>query len=94
MRKRENTSKKEYLADALKIPKDMVLGDFKLSMTGNRELYIENYRGIVEYSDKCVILQTKSGYLRMEGEGLVISYYTNEDMKILGIIHSIVFDKE
>ena len=42
-RKTNNKSGRELLADSLKLPRDMVLGEFKLSMTGNRELFIENY---------------------------------------------------
>ncbi|MCH5274386.1 MAG: YabP/YqfC family sporulation protein [Lachnospiraceae bacterium] len=84
-------SKKEMLVESLKLPKDMMMGAFMLSMTGNREAFIENYRGILEYTDTCILLQTKSGQVRFEGTGLVIEYYTNEDMKIGGYIQSVIF---
>ena len=77
--------------ESLRLPKDMVLGAFMLSMTGNREAFIENYRGILEYTDTCILLQTKSGQVRFEGTGLVIEYYTNEDMKIGGYIEKVIF---
>lgn len=82
---------KELLVDSLKLPKDMMLGAFMLSMTGNREAFIENYRGILEYTDTCILLQTKSGQVRFEGSSLVIEYYTNEDMKICGCISRVIF---
>lgn len=82
---------KELLVESLKLPKDMMLGAFMLSMTGNREAFIENYRGIIEYTDTCIILQTKSGQVRFEGSGLIIEYYTNEDMKICGYISQVIF---
>lgn len=84
-------SKKELLVESLKLPKDMMMGAFMLSMTGNREALIENYRGILEYTDTCILLQTKSGQVRFEGCGLVIEYYTNEDMKITGHISNVIF---
>lgn len=62
-----------------------------LSMTGNREAYIENYRGILEYTDTCILLQTQNGQVRFEGKRLVIEYYTNEDMKISGHITNVSF---
>lgn len=84
-------SKKEMLVDSLKLPKDMMMGVFMLSMTGNREAFIENYRGILEYTDTAILLQTKQGTVRFTGSNLVIEYYTNEDMKICGHIASVVF---
>lgn len=84
-------SKKELLVESLKLPKDMMLGAFMLSMTGNREAFIENYRGIIEYTDTCILLQTKNGQVRFEGSGLMIEYYTNEDMKITGCIAGVIF---
>lgn len=84
-------SKKELLVESLKLPKDMMMGSFMLSMIGNREVFIENYRGILEYTDTCILLQTKNGQVRFEGSGLMISYYTNEDMKINGCIASVIF---
>ena len=82
-------SRKELLVESLKLPKDMMMGAFMLSMTGNREAFIENYRGILEYTDTCILLQTKTGQVRFEGTNLVIEYYTNEDMKISGCIECI-----
>ncbi len=84
-------STKELLVESLKLPKDMMMGAFILSMTGNREALIENYRGILEYTDTCILLQTKSGQVRFEGCNLVIEYYTNENMKITGHIISVIF---
>lgn len=85
-------SRKELLVESLKLPKDMMMGAFMLSMTGNREAFIENYRGILEYTDTCILLQAKTGQVRFTGTGLVIEYYTNEDMKISGCIGSVIFE--
>lgn len=93
-RKTNKKSGRELLTDSLKLPRDMVLGEFKLSMTGNRELFIENYRGIAEYGENAILLQTKGDILRITGKHLTIEYYTNEDMKISGIIANIQFGKE
>lgn len=93
-RKTNKKSGRELLTDSLKLPRDMVLGEFKLSMTGNRELFIENYRGIAEYGENAILLQTKGDILKITGKHLTIEYYTNEDMKISGIIANIQFGKE
>ena len=93
-RKTNKKSGRELLTDSLKLPRDMVLGEFKLSMTGNRELFIENYRGIAKYGEDANLQQTKGDILKITGKHLTIEYYTNEDMKISGIIANIQFGKE
>ena len=81
-------SPKEQLVDTLKLPKDMLLGASILTMTGNHELWVENYKGIIEYTRESIILQAKTGQISICGCGLVIDY-SNEDMKIIGTIQCI-----
>ena len=74
------------LVESLKLPKDICMGAIKVTMTGNREAWIENYRGILEYTEGLILLQAKTCPVAFEGTGLSIDYYTNEDMKISGCI--------
>ena len=74
------------LVESLKLPKDICMGALKVTMTGNREAWIENYRGILEYTEEHILLQAKTCQVSFEGTGLSIDYYTNEDMKISGCI--------
>ncbi len=78
--------KKEYLVESLKLPKDICMGAIKVSLTGNQEAWIENYRGILEYTECQILLQGKTCQVCFEGSRLSIDYYTNEDMKISGCI--------
>ena len=78
--------KKELLVESLKLPKDIFMGAMRITMTGNRDAWIENYRGILEYTEKQILLQGKTCQVCFEGTGLSIDYYTNEDMKISGCI--------
>ncbi len=91
MKKRDNKNKnigqkKESLVESLKLPKDICMGAMKVTMTGSREAWIENYRGILEYTEKLILLQGKTCQVCFEGTCLSIDYYTNEDMKISGCI--------
>jgi len=89
---KNNVSKKrEEIMNSLQLPKDIMLGVMKVSLTGNKEAWIENYRGLLECTDKCIRLQGKHGQIQIEGIGLCIVYYTNEDMKISGCFNSIKF---
>lgn len=87
MKKNSNRSqKKESLVESLKLPKDICMGAMKVTLTGSQEAWIENYRGILEYTESLILLQGKTCQVCFEGTRLSIDYYTNEDMKISGCI--------
>ena len=87
----EREKNRKKLASAASMPKDVVLGASIITITGITEVCVENYRGIIEYTDCLVRLQTKDGQLRLTGKRLNIEYYTNDEMKITGIIEGLVF---
>lgn len=79
------------MVESLKLPRDSVLGDSIITVTGNKDILIENYKGILQYSDELILLQGKNCKIELKGKRLNIVYYTNEDMKISGMIASICF---
>lgn len=79
------------MADAANMPKDVVLGVPILTMTGQMEVSVENYRGILEYTDLLIRVQTKIGQIKIIGKSLQIDYYTNDEMKVTGHIDSIEY---
>ena len=83
---------KEGLVESLELPKDLVYGAVLVSITGRQEILIENYRGILEYTQNHISLQTKTCRLVIRGKNLHISYYTNEEMKITGWIVSVLYE--
>ena len=82
-------SKRERMAESLKLPKDSVLGASIVTITGKRDVFVENYKGIIEYTDCGIILQGKNCKIEICGKRLNILYYTNEDMKISGWIENV-----
>ena len=87
----EREQLREKLVSAASMPKDVVLGAAVITVLGRSEVCIENYRGIIEYTDTLVRVQAKDGQIRLTGKRLEIQYYTNDEMKITGVIHSIDF---
>ena len=83
------SNSKELIVESLKLPKDTMLGAAIVTVTGNREAFIENYKGIVEYTTESIVLQGKNCKICFEGKRLSIDYYTNEDMKISGSIDAV-----
>lgn len=83
---------KENVIESLELPKDLMYGAVMITVTGQKELLVENYRGILEYSPECIRLQAKDCQVNISGKLLYIQYYTNEEMKISGIIKSIQYE--
>lgn len=88
--RREQLNKgKELMVESLKLPKDSLLGASIVTVTGTGEAFVENYKGILEYSAESILLQGKNCKIEFTGKRLNIVYYTNEDMKISGKIAAI-----
>lgn len=77
---------KNMVSDATGIPKDVLLGVPIIRMIGQEEFYLENYRGILEYTETMIRVQTKIGQIHLFGKNLEITYYTNDEMKVVGRI--------
>jgi sporulation protein YqfC len=75
----------ERFAEAASMPRDVVMGASVITITGRNEICIENYRGILEYTDLLIRVQTKSGQIRLSGKN------TNDEMKITGRIVQLEF---
>lgn len=83
--------RREMVVEFLKLPKDSMLGASIVTLTGNTDAFVENYRGIIEYTGDLILLQGKTCKIKICGKRLCIDYYTNEDMKISGLIEQICY---
>lgn len=97
MRRRESAgqpkeSLREKMINSLELPRDLMLGAAILTVTGNREVLIANYKGILEYEDSFIRVQAKNCRILISGAHLAIDYYTNEEMKITGMITDILYE--
>ena len=82
---------KEKAAEMSGVPKDVAMGLPILTITGTNDLCVENYRGMTEYADQIIRLQSKSGQIKITGKKLEVIYYTNDEMKIHGQIRTIEY---
>lgn len=74
-----------------KFAEGVVLGVPILTLTGHYEVNIENYRGILEYTEQLIRINVRSGQIRITGKSLEINYYTTTDMKITGKVEKIEY---
>ena len=75
---------KTHITDISGMPKDVILGVPLVTVIGQSEICVENYRGILEYTDRLIRIQTKQGKIHIVGTHLQIEYYTNDEMKVIG----------
>lgn len=80
------------LVETLELPKDLVYKAAIVTIIGQKEVLIENYKGILEYEPSHIKIQTKGSRMSIYGKELIIAYYTNEEMKVTGYIQSVEYE--
>ena len=84
---------RKSLAESLKLPKDLIFQDAVITLTGDTEILVENYRGILEYSQCHILVQANRSRIRIQGEHLESLYYTNDEMKICGKFSAVSYER-
>ncbi|KGG80151.1 sporulation protein [Caloranaerobacter azorensis H53214] len=82
---------KSTISDVLELPKDIVLDLPRITLIGNLQLYIENHKGIIEYSKQRIRINTNIGILRIVGNNLTIRTIVTEEIIIVGEIEVVEF---
>ena len=89
----KNRQWKKQVVTALELAPDLDGSETKISLTGNGEAVIENYKGILQYTDSEILLQSLRGKVLLRGRNLEIVWYTSLEMKITGSIFSILLQQ-
>ena len=89
MKKKE--PKAARIADALDLPLDVMCDVPRTELLGNSRISIENFRGVLDYNENCVKINTASGIIKIDGDGLFIERITDEGIFIRGIVLRIEF---
>lgn len=79
----------EALSTNLNLPEDILAGAPILTVTGNNQLCLENYKGIIEYTGNLIRIQAKNCRIHIEGAELTIDYFTDDEMRISGRVKEI-----
>ena len=84
--------KVKKLDEILEIPVELSTDIPKVTIVGFERVLIENYRGILEYQDYFVRVNTHIGILNINGFNLNLEKMTEDNIRITGKIES--FDIE
>ena len=74
------------------LPGEALGGMLRVELTGNREVFVGNHKGILELSENEVVLSFgKKEKLHILGSNLIVSAMTTEEIRLSGIIDSVGF---
>ncbi|MFR8103926.1 MAG: sporulation protein YqfC [Clostridia bacterium] len=88
-RKRRTDRRASRLDNILELPKEITTNEPKITMVGFEEMLIENYKGILEYEDFYIRINTYIGILNINGFNLKLNQMTGDDIMITGNIESV-----
>ncbi|RXZ77163.1 sporulation protein YqfC [Paenibacillaceae bacterium] len=84
---------RKITAEILDLPQDVVFDLPRMTLIGNRQLYIENHRGVLHFSEDKLRLALSKGELEVNGKELVIRAIWTEEVFIEGqIAHIQIYD--
>ena len=83
-----NQNIKKKLVNTLELPKEIIFNLPLITIVGNEEINIENYKGVIEYSPEKIRINTECGVLKINGEKLSFKQITAENIIVTGVIQT------
>jgi sporulation protein YqfC len=78
-------------SEYLEIPGDVMLDLPKIILVGNIQLFIENHRGIIEYTPEGVRVSVGEGEVAVTGQDLMLRNILPDELCVEGRIRSLKF---
>jgi len=77
----------------LEVPNEVGSSEPKITIVGFDEMLIENYKGISEYEEFYIKINTEIGIINVNGLGLLLEQITDEDIMVKGRIENIDIER-
>jgi sporulation protein YqfC len=87
-------SKFDGIVDFIDIPRDTLFSLPALHLTSDRRLYIENHRGVQNYSAEKLVINTKIGFIEITGKSLELKEFSKDSLLVVGSIRSILLPEQ
>ena len=91
MKEIKKVERMEVLADKIYLPKDMLADSVQISVVGKNYLRLDNFKGILDYTEAQVKILSKDGRILVKGKKLQISYCSDFQLCIVGRIEQIQY---
>lgn len=77
----------------LEVPRELTDKNPKITIIGFDEMLIENYKGILEYEEFYIKVNTSIGNININGFNLDLEQVTEDDILVKGTIESFDIDR-
>lgn len=92
VRRNRKVKKQNRFEELLEIPKELSSNEPRITIAGFNEMLIENYKGILEYQEFFIRINTYTGIININGFNLSLTEMTLDDVVVRGKIDSIDFE--
>ena len=95
MGKRKNNGRRNAarrIGKILEMPKEITSFEPKITIMGFNQMLIENYKGILEYQEFFIRINTYTGIININGFHLSLNEMTTDDIMVTGKIESVDFE--
>ncbi len=82
----------QRLAGLLEIPQDIIMDLPRITMLGNKQLLIENHKGIIEYTPSLIRVKLNQGELIVIGAELTLGNLQIEQILVEGTVGELKYD--
>lgn len=82
---------KRQMSDVLEIPSDIIMDLPKIVMVGDLQVFIENHRGIVEYTAEIVRINVGEYEVAVSGDNLLLRNILPDEICLEGRIKGVQF---
>lgn len=76
----------------LEMPREVISTDPKITILGFNQILIENYKGILEYQEFFIRINTHIGIININGFNLSLEEMTTDDIVVKGKIENVDFE--
>ena len=81
----------DKIADALDLPLDVLRDIPRIEIIGCNRVNVENFRGILDYGENCIKINSNTGIIKIDGDGLLIESISDEGVFVQGRILRVEF---
>ncbi|WP_050606828.1 sporulation protein YqfC [Clostridium niameyense] len=83
---------RQTMAETFDLPKDVILDMPRIIITGDKEITIENHRGVVVFEDEQVKVNSGIGLISIYGNNFEILFMGGSTITLGGIFKSVIYE--
>lgn len=83
----------ERIAERFSLPKDVMMDLTKISVCGDKEVYIENHKGLAQYTNTVIRVKSKDGIITIVGDFMRIAELQPDRLTVYGELERVEYEK-